>query len=196
MKVYLTLFLMLFALALLPASAQRQGETFTFSLGLQNAKTGELVSFSAPVRSSTGEQFRLVINPDSACYCYVVNESPVSDDVAVLYAGALKGGEYWFSPVMELEDPAGSESLFVIMSKEEQKNLYQMVAAYSSNPGSTQKRAVMNEVFRIRGDVSKFRERPEKPMLMGGVARGDPEKSQGVEFSGSATYVKTISLEH
>ena len=187
---------MLFVIGFLPAGAQQQGEAFSWSLGLQNVKTSELVPFSAPVRASTGEKYCLVINPDVNCYCYVVYESPDAADAAVLYAGTLKKKENWHSTVMELKPPRGSETLFVIMSKEEQKALAQMIAAYNSNPGSSQRRALMNEVFRIRSDISRFKEKPEKPMLMGGAVRGDPDKSQGVEFSGSATYVKTISIEH
>ena len=54
----------------------------------------------------------------------------------------------------------------------------------------------MNEVFRIRSDVSRFREAPERPVQMGAAQRALDESEHGLEFSGLETYVKTISLEH
>lgn len=192
MKKYL---LLLFFLVSVSIFAQ-QSKPFSWSLALQNVKSGETVPFSAPVQSWTGEQFRLVINPGTGCYCYVVYESSTGDDVAILHSGLMKSGQSWYSSPMQLTDPKGSESLFIITSREEQKTLAQRIAAFKSNPGSAQRRALMNEIFRVRGEVSKFNEAPEKPVLMGGASRGGPEKSEGVEFSGLETYVKTISIEH
>ena len=173
----------------------QQSKPINWSLGLQNIRTGELIPFSTPVKSYTGEKFRLLISPEAACYAYVVAESP-DGEVGVLYSGALKGGEAWYSPIMELAAPKGSESLFIVVSRSEQGALAQRITALASNSSSTQRRALMNEVFRLRSDISKFKEDPEKPVLMGGASRGNPDKSRGVEYSGLEAYVKTISLEH
>ena len=174
----------------------QQNRPFNWSLGLLNVKSGELVSFSAPVRTWTGEQFRLIISPGAGCFAYVIYESPSGDDVEVLYSGPLKSGEVWYSPVLELTNPQGSESFFIVASRDEQRNLSQRISALNNSSSSTQRRALMNEIFRLRSDASRFKEAPEKPVLMGGAARGNPEKAQGVEFSGLETYVKTISIEH
>ena len=198
MKKYLSLCLaaLFFILIVSAVSAGGQKEeSFSWNLALQNAKTGDLVPFSAPVHSWNGEKFRLIIEPGSDFYCYVVSEGPNGDDVSVLHAGPLKAGITWLSPVLELQDPKGSESLFILASGSEQKSLDQKIAALDSK-STTSQRALMNEVFRLRSDVSKFKEEPEKPIFMGGAARGSPDKSQGVEYSGSGAYVKTISIEH
>jgi len=198
MKKLLTPLLLLLAIGFLYAGGQqqRQGKALDWSLGLQNVKTGDLVAFSAPVNAATGEKYRLVIIPEARCYCYVVYESPDGSEMAVLYAGTLNKDEIWFSYEMDLRPPSGSESLFIIVSSEEQKNLAQRISDFNNNPGSLQRRSLLNEIMQIRNDVSKFREVPEKPLIMGGVSRGDPDKSQGVAFSGLATYLKTISIEH
>lgn len=177
------------------ASGQ-QNRTVTWSLALQNYRTGEMVSFGSPVQSWTGEQYRLVITPAAACYCYIIYESPDGTEAAVLYSGPLKQGDTWYSAVFELSQPSGSESLYIITSRDEQKTLAQRITAFASGSGAAQRRALMNEVFRIRSNSSRFREAPEKPVLMGGASRGSPEKNYGVEYSGSEVYVKTISLEH
>ena len=176
--------------------AQQEDKSFSWTLALQNMRTGELVPFSAPVQSWNGEQFRLVVKPGAGCFCYIVAESPSGDVVAVLAADPLKSGETWYSPIMELTAPRGAESLFIVVSQTEQKILAQRISAIGNTSSTLQRRALMNEIFRLRSDVSKFREMPEKPVLMGGAARGAPEKNQGVEFSGMETYVKTISIEH
>ena len=174
----------------------QQNRPISWTMALQNVKTGELVTFSAPVQSFSGEQFRIIISPSAACFCYIVAESPDGDEVEVLFTGPMKSGESWYSPIMQLAPPRGQESLFVIVSRDEQRTLAQRITSFKNNSGSIQRRALMNEVFRLRSDVSRFREEPEKPVLMGGAARGAPEKSMGVEFSGLVTYVKTISIEH
>ena len=174
----------------------QQNKTINWTMSLQNVKSGDSIPFSAAVKSRTGEQFRILIQPETGCFCYMIAESPGGEDVAVLLAGPLKGGEIWYSPILELSAPSGTESFFIITSREEQKALVQRIAAFKDNSGSAQKRALMNEIFRVRSETSKFKEAPEKPVLMGGAARGTPEKNQGVEFSGLETYVKTISIEH
>jgi len=177
------------------ASDGRQGN-LTWNMGVKNVRSGEFVSFSAPLQSYTGEQFQIVITPGAACYAYVIYESPDGNDVVVLYAGTLKKEELWYSDVLKMDPPQGSETFYVIMSLEEQKTLGERISALKSNSGSMQRRALMNELYRIRSDVSQFKETPEKPILMGGAARGSTDKNQGVEFAGLSTYVKTISIEH
>ena len=190
---FITLFLVLFVSAV--SAGAKKEEAFSWNLALQNAKTGDLIPFSAPIHSWNGEKFRLIIEPGADFFCYVVSEGPNGEDVSVLYAGRLKAGETWFSPVLELQDPKGSESIFIITSGSEQKALGQKIAAL--NRGSTtSQRALMNEVFSLRGEISKFREIPEKPIFMGGAARGSPDRNQGVEYSGSSAYIKSISIEH
>ena len=171
-------------------------KTFAWSMALQNIKTGELLPLSAPIKSSTGDKFRLLIKPSAGCYCYVIAEDSSGDDALVIQAGALKGGEDWLSPDLVLSPPKGSISLFVVTSSDEQTSLSQKISAYKANSGASQRRAMMNEVFRLRSEVSQFKETPEKPVLMGGAARGSAGMDKGVEYSGLETYVKTISLEH
>ena len=196
LKKKLTVFMTILALSFCPVYVSAQANGLLWSLALQNVRTGDLVPFSIPVQSWTGEQFRLVIQPNAACYAYVIYESPSGDEVAVLFAGALKGNEAWYSQILELAPPRGSESFYVIASLEEQKVLAQRIASFNANSSSLQRRSLMNEVFRIRGEASQFREAPEKPVLMGGASRGTPDKNQGVEYSGAGAYVKIINIEH
>jgi len=195
---YLLPFLLILSLFLFVSggNSEKQDKPFNWTMALQNVKTGESVPFSAPVMSDTGAQFRLLINPDAACFGYVIAESVSGDELAILHAGPLKAKEEWISPILVLSPPKGSESLFVVVSRGELADLTQRINAYNGNQGVTQRRALMNEVLRIRSEVSQFKEAPEKPVLMGAATRGSPDKTEGVEFSGLGIYVKTVSIEH
>jgi len=174
----------------------QQGRTLKWSMSLQNVKTRETIPFGETVQAETGEQFRLIIQASGRSFLYVIAESPETDAIAVLCEKQMRKDETWQSGVLQLTEPQGIEYLFVITSLEEQKDLARSIAAFQNNQGFIQKRALRNEIYRIRSDISQFREAPEKPVLMGGATRGDPERNQGVEFSGLGTYVKTISIEH
>jgi len=182
-----------------------QNGGLNWSLALQkiiksaNSSDGDvsvMIPFSAPVQAMTDERFHLVISPAADCYCYVVVESSGNGSVSALYSGPLKANTIWNSPELRVQPPSGSESLYVVTSREEQGTLAQGISLLNDNSTVSQKQAVINEIFRLRSEVSQFREVPEKPVLMGGTSRGDPERSQGVEFSGLNTYVKTISINH
>ena len=190
-----TIMLLAFCLTSGTVFAQ-QGNSFSWSMGLEDCKTGGLIPFSSPIQSRTGEQYVIQISADDECFVYVIYESPRGRDAYVIHSGTLNKGETWLSDFLQLAAPSGEESFFVIMSREEQKTLMQRITAFKVNPGNTQRRAMMTEVMRISSDSSKFREAPEKPVLMGGASRGDPENHRGVEFSGLETYVKTISIRH
>ena len=173
-----------------------QGGPFNWTMALQEVKTGKLLPFSAPVKAKTGEQFRIIINPQADCYCYVIAENDNGDEVTVVYSGQIKANATWQSVDLLLTPPRGTISFFVVTSRNEQTDLSQKIAAFKANSGATQRRALMNQVFSIRSEVSKYKEAPEKPILMGAALRGAPDKSEGVEYSGLDTYVKTISIEH
>ena len=191
-------FLILLSLIFLVAAGgadTKQDKTFSWAMALLNVKADTLEPFSDTVQSSAGDQFRLIINPAAACYCYIISEG-VQDDVTVLQEGPLKGGEAWYSPIMEFTPPGGKESLFIIVSREEQSALARKVSDFNGNPGTVQRRALLNEVFTIRSEASQHKEIPEKPLYMGGAARGKSGKNEGMEYKGLETYVKTISIEH
>ena len=194
MPVFFALSLLVFISA--GGSEQQEDKSFAWTMALQNIRTEDLLPFSAPVKSSTGERFRLVIRPEADCYCYVIAESTNGEEVAALRAGLLDSGKEWLSPDIVLAPPGGSESIFVVVSRDEQAALVQSIDAYNSGNTPVRRRILMNEVLRIRGEVSRYREIPEKPIVVGGSARGNPGRNEGVEFSGLDTYVKTISIEH
>ena len=183
-------------------AGQVQQGTLDWGLGLKKMKTGEYVSFSAPVHTKSGEEFRIEIAPKADCFCYIVAEiiEENNEEVEVIFAGPMKKvsdplKDFWQSSPLVPTGSRGSISFYVVMSLQEQKVLAERISAYNANTGVIQRRALMNEVVSLRSQVSQYKETPEKPILMGGAARTASE-NPGVEFSGLSTYVKTISIEH
>jgi len=197
-KALITVLMILLPLILFVAGGggEVKKDTLTWTMGLQNEATRAYYPFSAPVKVNTGEVYFIVITPASDCYAYIVYESSDGDEIVTIFTGKLKKDETWQSIGLKISPPKGSETFYVVVSLEEQKNLATRISALNTNSGPMQRRALLNEIYNIRSDVSQFKETPEKPILMGGAQRGDPERSQGVEFSGLSSYVKTISIEH
>jgi len=187
-------------------SSNRTEASLNWSLGLLHVQSGDMLQFISPVQSSTGEKFRIVISPESTCFAYVVYESPHGDMIDVIYAGQIKKDETWYSSILEIILPGGLESFYIIVSLEEQKILTERISELKqgleqrteSSPlaESSQKLAVMNEIFRLQAEVSQVKEEPPRPALMGGATRGTPGRNRGMEFSGLSIYVKTINIEH
>ena len=195
-KALITVLVFLALLLCFSAGApQVQKNDLTWSLGLQNQKTMKLVSLNPPVQLITGDSFFVLVEPQKDCYLYLIAESVQNEEIIVYYAGSCKGGVEWRSPEIRLIPPEGTENFFVVVSLAEQAALAQRISAFNSDSGIIQRRALMNEVFRIRAEVSNLVETPEKPVLMGGALRGSEEENAR-EFSGVGTYVKTISIEH
>ncbi|MCL2139409.1 MAG: hypothetical protein FWH41_07755 [Treponema sp.] len=192
-NIFSVFFLFFFLMTVMQVSAQ-QKKPFKWSMAFQNVKTQEMMPVTKPVNAQTGEQFRLFICPAETIFCYVIAESSNGSDLSVIYADSLKSKDIWDFEI-QLSLPRGSESLWVIASRDKLPSLDQKIAAMEPDPGSSQRRALMNEIFSLRSQVSKFKETPEKPVLMGGASRGSA-KFDGWEFSGLDTYVKEIAIFH
>jgi len=200
---YFACMALFFCLAAVQVAAQ-QNSSFNLTMSLQNVKTKEAIVFTGPIQSTTGEQFRLAIQPSAASYIYVIAESESNggndNDVAVFFDGPLKGGETWYSGNIILDPPRGTVFLYVIASMNEEKGLADIIKELKSKQqkkedDSRQRRLLRAEVDRIKSRISKFLEVPGIPVLMGGAVRGS-EEQRAVQFSGMETYVRVISIEH
>ena len=190
--VFLSILLSLYSLVPLFSQEDR---TFFWSMCLQNIRTTEFMPFFAPVQSSTGERFYLIMRFQHECYCYIISENSPTGEMIVAYTGQIAGNKF-FNFRFELTPPGGSESIFIITSRVQLGTLEQRIAAFNTNSGMRQRRALMNEIQNLRRDASRFTETPEKPVLMGGAGRTVTERDWGVEYSGSELYIKTISINH
>ena len=95
-----------------------------------------------------------------------------------------------------LTPPGGQEIFYVVMSDTPRKALDDSLGALSVRGESrTAMDDVINEVLRIRREISQVREHPEMPVSMGGSFRGE-EWESAFRYSGAECYVKSIIIRH
>ena len=159
-------------------------------------KNGEGLPLSKPAEMKNGDVFSIQINLESNAYCYVIAQDS-ERGVAVLHNAQQSAGSKIVLGPMQITPPAGTESIFVIVSAGTQKELEAKIAALTTDAGSRRAgRDLVNEVFNLRRDVSKLKENAEKPVAMGGAFRKMGETVSGTSYSGAEVYVKTVSVNH
>ncbi|QQO11167.1 DUF4384 domain-containing protein [Breznakiella homolactica] len=155
---------------------------------------GESIPVTRAVQLSTEDEFSLVLQSESDCYCYIIYQG--SDGaVIVIHAGRLSAGRMLRTGPVALIPPPGTETFYLILLNEDDPGLSGAVAAFEKDGSRRNARNVLNEVMRLRSAASPLAENPDKPVLMGGSSRSltPPE---GVEYSGATSYVKTILIRH
>jgi hypothetical protein len=179
----------------LSASAQ-PGRAFDWTIALVNQRRGTGISVDKPVQMETGDIFHFLIKSGADCSVYVIAQDS-DNSVFVFHGSSLKRGEELRVGPAELTPPSGMETFFVVVSAGAQRKLDHALKAYQQNPSSSRAaRAVMNEVFALRRDISSLDQNPEQPVYMGGAFRGEETSITGLRFSGSDTYVRTFNISH
>jgi hypothetical protein len=185
---FLVFFLCLNLVPCLFAQAGTGGsEGFEWSLGILNQKRKSEIALNRPVSMETGDAFSFRLKSGAGCFVYVVARYS-NGSAAAFYSGPLEAGKTVDIGPVELSGPGGTETFYIVVSAAEQTSLGAAVAAYRADPERAA-RGVANEIFNIRRAVSRLNEKSEKQVSMGnGIS--------GLEFSGAAAYVKTVTVEH
>jgi len=171
------------------------GQTFAWDIKFLKGSEQESLPISRQIRMETGDTFLITVRPDTGCFCYVLYSNSARQ-IAVLKDAPLRGGfEINIGPFV-LEKPAGKETFYVIMSLERQKNLEKLIQDYNSNPNPDN---LYRELATFQKTVSKLGEPASSFIASGGTARGPAEEKQQTKvthFSGKATYVRVITIQH
>jgi hypothetical protein len=174
----------------------QSGRAFDWIIALVNQRSSVTISVDRPVLLETGEIFHFFIKSGADCFVYVIAQSS-DNSVFVFHENPLKRDEELRVGPAELTPPSGTETFFVVVSAVAQRKLEQALEVYQKSPNSPRAaRAVMNEVFTIRRDISALNQNPEQPVYMGGAFRGGDTSIAGLMFSGSDVYVKTVNIGH
>ncbi|MDR2376362.1 MAG: DUF4384 domain-containing protein [Treponema sp.] len=156
-------------------------------------------SFSRPFSLRDGDALRILIQSETPAYCYVVAVDS-ENSVAVLEQTELGKDEWTTVGPLVLTPPGGQEIFYIVMSSTPQKALDDRLGALILRGESlTAMEDVVNEILRIRRDVSQLREQPEMPVSMGGSFRGgefDLSWASAFRYSGAECYVKSIIIRH
>jgi UTP:GlnB (protein PII) uridylyltransferase len=173
---------------------EAQAQTFSWDLRFMQGQKRESVSVSRTVRMETGEEFLIAIKPDTTSYCYVLCYDS-EHQIYVLKNEIVTGGSEVYLDPIEITDPPGTETVYVIMSLERQTKLESLIQTY--NKSSTQQNAndLYREVVSMQNAVSALGEAAPSFIPSGGTTRGSSEEYIN-HFSGKSIYVRPIIIRH
>jgi hypothetical protein len=159
----------------------------------------ESLPISRQIRMETGDFFLITVKPEADCFCYVVFYDS-SREITVLKDAPLMGGVEMNIGPFELEEPAGIETFYVIMSLERQKNLESFIQTFNNNSSRQNANNLYNEVVNLQKTVSSLGEPASSFIASGGTTRAGPseqaQQTQVTRFSGKAMYVRAITIRH
>ncbi|MDR0668654.1 MAG: DUF4384 domain-containing protein [Treponema sp.] len=191
--------LFLLFLAVTRLSGQTGEGSFDWTLSLSNQRELIAISLERPVELTTGDRITFILKSRADCFVYVIARDS-ENAVAVLYSNPVRNGETLNLGPIRITPPAGSETIFFVVSSRERSGLSQAVTTLRANPNSARAgQELLNQVYGLRRDSSLLGETPEQPLAMGGSVRGTDDtagNTGGLLFSGTHTYVKILTLEH
>jgi hypothetical protein len=148
-----------------------------------------------PIEMKSGGKFQLFVHVvESQAYVYVLFAG-VDGTVDVLEKQAFSQNTAVIIPspyeTFTITPPGGTEKIYVVVTAERQDKLDTLLAKNRKDAD-----AIIEEVKRIQQSVSMVTEVPQKPVPIGGVARGGMESLQATQFEGRKTYVQILRLVH
>jgi hypothetical protein len=174
-------------------------QTLAWDVRFLKGREQESLPISRQIRMETGESFLITVKPEADCFCYVVFYDS-SREITVLKNAPLLGGVEVNIGPFQLEDPAGVETFYVIMSMERQKNLESLIQAFNSSNSRQNANNLYNEVVNLQKTASSLGEPASSFIASGGTTRAGPldavQQTQVTRFSGKATYVRAITIRH
>jgi len=168
-------------------------QDLTWDIVFQKGRTPEFIPISNIIRMETGETFQFSITPHSNAWCYIILYDS-QRKVYVLHNERLSANiEKFFGP-FQLEEPKGTETIYVILSLERQADLERLISVYNNS----QTQADGNNVFRAiqRLQSSMIGEPASSYIPSGGTTRGTSSQQYATRFSGKNIYVRTIIIRH
>jgi len=170
-------------------------QAFAWDIKFLKGKEQESVPISRQIRMETGETFLITVKPEADCFCYVVF-SDSERQISVLHDTPIAGGiEINIGP-FKLEDPSGTETFYVIMSLERQKNLENLIQTFNSNANSRQNaNNLYREVINLQTATSNLGEPASAFIASGGTTRSGSE-IYTTRFTDKAMYVRAITIRH
>jgi len=181
---------------LLAACMHIQAQDLTWDINFQKGRDLESVPVSQIIRMQTGEIFQFSVLPSSNAYCYIVCYDS-QRNVAVLFNQLLSAKQEKIFGPLEITEPAGTETIYVILSLDRQTNLDRLILELNNNPGSRQAgNNLYREVVSVQNNVSRLGEPASSYIPSGGTTRGNTAPQHITRFSGKDLYVRAIAIRH
>jgi phage-related protein len=179
---------------LIAATFCLQAQTLSWDLIFEKGKLENLesVSFSDGYdqRMKTGEYYKVTVTPDPPCYCYIFFRD-AEEGITVLKEEYIKSKTSLRA--YPLTEPAGRETLYIIMSLERQTGIENMIRALTSDPIS--EKNLYNEILSLQNKISPLGEPVSTFITSAGTERGGNSTNIN-RYSNKSVYVRAISIRH
>jgi len=170
-------------------------QTLSWDITFLRGRNRESIPISRTIHMETGQSFQIFITPAVNSFCYVVVYDS-SRQIFVLYDQSIRAGNEITLGPLRLEEPSGTETLYVIMSLERQTSLENLIRSHRSNPQSRQNADnLRREIVRLQNTASALGEPASVFIPSGGTTRGSTQEHV-TRFSGQSLYVRTIAVRH
>jgi len=170
-------------------------QTLAWEIKFLKGSAQESVPISRQIRMETGETFLITIKPEADCFCYVVFYDSARQISVLRDAPIREGIEINIGP-FKLEEPAGTETFFVVMSLERQKNLENLIQTFNGDANSRQNaNNLYDEVANLQKAASSLGEPASSFIASGGTTREVSGKF-ATRFTDKAMYVRAITIRH
>ena len=157
-----------------------------------------------------GDRLKMLVKPVSACWIYVVHQSP-GDEITLLFpersrlGKALRRGRAYEAPAsswFQLDEETGRETVRLVASAQRLESLERLLTEHAGAEGKA--RSALAQ--RIRGEIDALTQplarTAQRPIPIAGTVRGRAEEWQDqlrqwiVELAGHGVVGRTIVLDH
>jgi hypothetical protein len=164
----------------------------------------------------TGDEFKMMVNLQKKSFVYVIHKSS-ANELTLLFPTSFEAvaeleknyylpkGRSWF----KLDNNTGTETIYILASKERLTDLEQQINSYLAATGDQQKQqaaAIVAEIKEIKKRYRTYATLAERPISIAGNVRGTKKEEINIEKFDVATlateisannfYSKTITIEH
>ena len=179
-----------------------QSNSIDWQLQFLRERNNESMEINRTIRMQTGEGFKLILMADENCYCYVIIYDS-DQEIYVWYNQPLKKDTGTYLQPLNLVEPSGFETIYVIISHARQTELERLINLHRINSSRQNTNNVYREILRLQNSASNLGEPATAIIPSGGSTRGvdDAEEFEDVEgfatkFTGKNLYFRAIGVRH
>jgi hypothetical protein len=185
-------FFVVFLVVVFGAQGLAADEGFTWHLALVSGSQG--LPFDDTVSMNEGERYNIQFSTEKECYAYMVLEQS-SGALKSVFSKKIKAKTPQVVGPYTLVQPSGQEKFYVVTSIVEQKELQRAIDNHKKD-GSVMNADILKDIlFEIRDPGGEI---PGRPAVFTGALRAADGAStvNGMAYSGSSVYTRTITISH
>ncbi|MCL2181294.1 MAG: DUF4384 domain-containing protein [Treponema sp.] len=173
-----------------------QAQGLSWNVRFVRGQSQESVPIVQAIRMETGDTFQITISSEADAFCYVLCYDSQRQLAVLNNDFQMRASqERLFGPMM-INDPPGTETIYIIMSSDRQTQLEERIRSFNSQPDSRSfHNNLVREIQSLQNSVSRLGEPASVYIPSGGTTRGNTQAFV-TRFSGRNLYVRAITIRH